>query len=251
MQRSNWFEDDVFWETIEGFLFSQFRSSDFTTREADQILALVGLPQGAAVLDLCCGPGRHVLEFARRGFRVTGVDRTQRYLEAARATALSEGLTVELVQADMRDFSRPPTFDLALNLFSSFGYFAEAADDLQVLRNLNASLAPGGTVLLEMLGKEVLAQGFETRTWHRYAERDEFLLEERTVHDGWGTIENHWIWIRGSDRKEFDWSIRLYSGAELRGLLFESGFSTVQLYGSLAGIPYDEDAERLVAIATR
>lgn len=98
------------------------------------------------MLDLCCGPGRHVLEFARRGFRVTGVDRTQRYLEAARATALSEGLAVELVQADMRDFSRPPTFDLALNLFSSFGYFAEAADDLQVLKNLNASLAPGARV---------------------------------------------------------------------------------------------------------
>ena len=73
---SAWFEDDTLWESLESFLFSQFRSSELTVREAEQILALVPPPQGAAVLDLCCGPGRHSLEFARRGFRVTGVDRT-------------------------------------------------------------------------------------------------------------------------------------------------------------------------------
>ena len=135
MSPSNWFEDDAFWETLEGFLFSQFRSSDVTVSEADQMLALVALPEGAAVLDLCCGPGRHVLEFARRGFQVTGVDRTEKYIETARAAAISEGLAVELVQRDMRKFQRQQAFDLALNLFSSFGYFADEAEDLQVLQN--------------------------------------------------------------------------------------------------------------------
>ena len=251
MSPSNWFEDDTFWETLEGFLFSQFRSSEVTAREADQILALVDLPEGARVLDFCCGPGRHVLEFARRGFQVTGVDRTKRYIESAQAAARSEELAVELAGADMRDFRPPPTFNLALSLFTSFGYFADAADDLQALQNLHASLTPGGSVVMEMAGKEILAQGFESRAWHRHAERDEFLLEERIVDDGWSSVENRWIWIRGSEQKEFAWTIRIYSGAELRGLLFEVGFSAVQIYGSLAGIPYDQDAERLVAVATR
>ena len=158
---------------------------------------------------------------------------------------------VELVEEDMRDLERPPTFDLALNLFTSFGYFADTAEDLQVLRNLHASLTPGGSALMEMAGKEILAQGFEPRAWHRHVERDEFLLEERTVHDGWSTLENHWIWIRGSEQKEFAWTIRIYSGAALSGLLFDAGFSAVQLYGSLAGIPYDQDAERLVVVGMR
>ena len=73
---SVWFEDDTFWECVEGFLFSQFRSIEITVREAEQILTLLHPSQGAAMLDLCCGPGRHSLEFARRGFQVTGVDRT-------------------------------------------------------------------------------------------------------------------------------------------------------------------------------
>ena len=176
---SAWFENDTLWESLEGFLFSELRSPDITVREAEQILALVHPPQGAAVLDLCCGPGRHALEFARRGFQVTGVDRTARYLETARAAAIREGLTVEFVQEDMRSFHRPAAFALALNLFSSFGYFAEASEDLQVLRHLHASLTPGGMVLLEMAGKEPLARDFQPRTWYRHAERDEYLLVDR------------------------------------------------------------------------
>ena len=248
---SAWFDDDTFWESLEGFLFSQFRSFEIAVREAEPILALVHPPPRAAVLDLCCGPGRHTLGFARRGFQVTGVDRTTRYIEAARAAARREGLTVEFVQEDMRRFHRPAAFDLALNLFSSFGYFADAAEDFQVLRHLHASLKAGGTVLLEMAGKEPLARDFQPRTWHRHAERDEYLLEERIVREGWSVIENHWMWMRGPEQKVFTWSIRLYSGAELRGLLSNAGFSAVQLYGSLAGTPYDQTAQRLVAVATK
>jgi SAM-dependent methyltransferase len=146
---------------------------------------------------------------------------------------------------------RPAAFDLALNLFSSFGYFTDAEDNLQVLRNLHASLTPGGTVLLEMAGKEPLARDFQPRIWHRHAARDEYLLEERIVREGWSVIENHWIWMRGPEQKVYTWTIRLYSGAELMGLLSNAGFSVVQLYGSLAGTPYDQTAQRLVAVATK
>jgi len=246
-----WFEDDTFWESLEGFLFSQFRSNEITVREAEQILTLVHPPQGAAVLYLCCGPGRHSLEFARRGFQVTGVDRTARYLDAARAAATREGLTVEFVREDMRHFHRPAAFDLALNLFSSFGYFEDGAENLRVLRQIHGSLKPGGQVLLEMAGKEPLARTFQPRTWHRHAERDEYLLEERVVQEGWSWTENHWIWIRGPEQKVFTFRLWLHSGAELTRLLSAAGFSAVQLYGSLAGTPYDHTAQRLVAVATK
>src|SRR5215471_15709533 len=169
----------------------------------------------------------------------------------SRAAATREGLTVEFVQEDMRHFHRPAAFDLALNLFSSFGYFADVADDLQVLRQLHGSLKPGGQVLLEMVGKETLARTFQPRTWHRHAERDEYLLEELIVRGGWRWLEHHWIWIRGAEQQDFTFGIRLYSGAELTTLLAEAGFSGVQLYGSLAGTPYDQTAQRLVTVATK
>ena len=59
---SAWFEDDTLWENLEGLLFSQLRTPEMTVREVEQILALLHPPPGAAVLDLCCGPGRHTLD---------------------------------------------------------------------------------------------------------------------------------------------------------------------------------------------
>ena len=86
------------------------------------IVSLLKIDPGASILDLCCGPGRHSLELSRRGFSLTGVDRTKSYLEKARKQAETEGLKVEFIQEDMRSFCKSNTFDVVINLFtSSFG----------------------------------------------------------------------------------------------------------------------------------
>src|SRR5215472_10930156 len=131
---SSWFEDDTLWDTLAEVMFSPNRMAD-AAREVDQFLRLIDLGAGASVLDLCCGPGRHALELARRGYRVTAVDRTEAFLARAQATARKEGLTIDLVHSDMRDFRRATSFDATLNLFTSFGYFDDAADDRRVLEN--------------------------------------------------------------------------------------------------------------------
>ncbi|MFQ5858089.1 MAG: class I SAM-dependent methyltransferase [Anaerolineae bacterium] len=185
-----------------------------------------------------------------RGFRVTGVDRTTAYLERARRQAVEEGLNAEFVHEDMRSFRRPETFDGAINLFTSFGYFQDPAEDLQVVRNLHASLKPGGRLVMELMGKEVLARIFRERDWHQ-DEDGTLFLEERTISSGWDWIENRWITIDGSQRTEFTLGHRLYSGTELAALLRQAGFTSVTLYGGLAGGPYDHTAPRLAAVAQK
>jgi SAM-dependent methyltransferase len=91
-----WHEDDTFWQETLPILFTQRRIEE-AGKEIEQLLRLAEIPGGSAVLDLCCGIGRHSLELARRGFRVTGVDRTRAYLDLAAAAAEREGLHVELV----------------------------------------------------------------------------------------------------------------------------------------------------------
>ena len=244
---SDWFDDDAFWETFESYMFTPERI-EAARVEVDAMIALLGLQSGAKLLDLCCGAGRHALEFARRGFDVTGVDRTRTYLEKARNIAATERLSIALVEADMREFVRPDTFDAAINVFTAFGYFDDPADDLKVARNLRASLKPGGRLLLDVNGKENIAAKFRARDWNRRG--DAIVLEERRPLDGWKRIESKWTWIRGDQRRESTLTVRLYSGAELESLLLEAGFAKVELYGRLKGTPYDETAERLIAVAT-
>jgi SAM-dependent methyltransferase len=244
-----WFEDESFWENFGPVMFSEERVQA-ARAEVDALIALMELQPGAHVLDLPCGVGRHSLEFARRGFQVTAVDRTPRYLDAATNQAAQEGLTIEFVQADMRIFERPNFFDGAINLFTSFGYFDDASDDLMVARNFASSLKPGARMVVDMNGKEVLARKFRDREWHRQPDGS-LMLEERKVIGAWERIENHWMLLRGADRMDGNFTVRLYSGVELATLLKRAGFGDVTIYGSLAATPYDQDAERLVAVARK
>ena len=93
-----WFEDESFWSTLERFFFTKMRTDIMASAEVDQVVRLLDARSGAAVLDLGCGPGRHALALARRGFRVTGVDRTTHYLDAARRRAADQHLDLDLVQ---------------------------------------------------------------------------------------------------------------------------------------------------------
>jgi SAM-dependent methyltransferase len=247
MEEKRWFEDDGFWRDMAPHMFPAERLAG-TPAEVEQILALAGPPPDARVLDLCCGPGRHSLELARRGFRVTGVDRTAAYLEQARCTALAENLTIELVREDMRTFRREAGFELALSLFTSFGFFDDQGDDRRVIENLRASLAANGVLVIETIGKEVLARTFRERDWHREP-GGALLLEERSVAPDWSYIEARWILIREGRQREYLFRIRLYAAAELAGLLRAGGFRDVRVCGNLAGDPYDHLAKRLVIVA--
>lgn len=244
-----WHEDDEFWTVLGPLLLDPARI-EAGVDEAAQALRLLGLGAGARILDLGCGPGRHSIALGRAGCRVTGVDRTAAYLEQARARAGAEGAEVEFVLEDMRRFRREAAFDGAINLFTSFGYFESAADDLGVLANVYASLRPGGRLVMQMAGKEVLARIFDPKDWMEYPDGS-FLLFEREAAESWSKLQNRWIWIRGAERKEFNFAHRLYSAAELGGALRGAGFATVECYGSLEGTPYDRQAGLLVAVATK
>lgn len=241
-----WHEDDSFWEHVAPILFGE-TCWQSTAPQINQIIALLNLHPPARVLDLCCGMGRHSLELARRGFTVTGVDRTAAYLDRARQLAEKEALQVEFVREDMRRFVRPEQFDLVLNLFTSFGYFENPAEDRRVLVNMAQSLRPDGRLVMEMMGKEIVARTFRERDWRE--EDGVIWLEERKVSKDWTWVDNRWILLRGAKREEFRVSHRLYSAAELTGLLRECGFGRIETYGDLAGNPYDHRAERLVVVA--
>jgi SAM-dependent methyltransferase len=246
---TDWYDDDSFWETFQNYMFDP-RRLGLAPAEVDQMIALLGLQSGAAVLDLCCGIGRHSIEFARRAFKVTGVDRTLPYLDQARASAAKENLKIEFVLSDMREFSRPGAFAAALNFFTAFGYFENPGDDANVARNLLESLKPGGRLIVDMNGKEIMARKFRERDWGT-REDGAIVLEERRVLDGWKRVESRWTWIRGGERRSSTLVVRLYSGVELERLLREVGFREVGLYGSLGATPYDQNADRLVAVASK
>jgi len=245
-----WHEDDDFWQTVAPVLFGQARL-DAAPAEVEQVIALLGIAPGAAVLDLGCGVGRHTIELARRGFRVTAVDRTASYLERAREAAAAEGIAIEFVQEDMRRFRRDAEFDAAINLYTTFGYFEDPDDDRHVADNICHSLKPGGGLVMELMGREIIKRIFHPRDWHRLDDGS-IVLEERELAEDWSWISNTWTLLPNEgSRRELHLGHRLYAAKELKDLLLAAGFCSTQAYGGLDGAPYDNRARRLVVKAVR
>lgn len=245
---TQWFEDDSLWVDTYPYMFSQARLAA-AEAEVEPLLALVGLrPQ--SVLDLCCGPGRFAIPLARRGYQVTGVDRTAFFLDKAKERAAREGVGVEWVQADMRAFVRPGAYDLALSMFTSFGYFDDKDEDLTVLRNIHASLRPGGALVMDVVGKEQVAGQFETARSRKHADGS-VVIDRREVFDDWTRVRMEWTIIKGDTVRVYAIDHTIYSGQELKDRFTAAGFADVKLYGSIGGAPYDREAERLIVVGRK
>jgi len=242
---SNWYENERFWEQTYPFMFPEARFAG-TEAEITGILGLVGEPVQQA-LDLCCGPGRASVELARRGVRVTGVDRSPFMLERARERARAHDVEVDWVLSDMREFQAAARYDLVLSLFTSFGYFEDEEDNARVLRRVRESLRPGGCFVLDTMSKERLAAVFSPATCSQM-EDGRVLFEKRQILHDWQRIESTWYVLDAGRYEAFTIRHWIYSGSELRRMLIDAGFGSVALYGNYAGAPFTGDA-RLHVVA--
>jgi 2-polyprenyl-3-methyl-5-hydroxy-6-metoxy-1,4-benzoquinol methylase len=161
----------------------KYLAEGFTQNTLDEVTFLMdvcGLSEGARVLDMGCGPGRHSLELARRGLNVTGVDFTESFIAFAREQAQKEALAerAEFILADARDFVRPNAFDAAVCLCEgAFALLQTDDDNVRVLRHIAASLKPGAAFLLTTLN------GY--RTIRRVGTTEEMSLDPLTMVETW------------------------------------------------------------------
>lgn len=246
-----WYEDEELWVDFSCVMFPERRE-----REAADVVAtspLLKVATGTRVLDLACGPGTHVVPLARHGARVTGVDLSEAMLSRARAACARAGVAARLVRADMREFTEADAYDLVVNLYTSFGYFTDPGDNLAVLRNAHASLAPGGALLVDVLGKEVFASwvGRPQAVDVAPGSGGGTVFMRDTVLDDWTRVRSDWTLVRDGTVREASITSVLYSAAELRNLFEQAGFSCVECFGGFDGAPYDNHARRLIVRGVR
>jgi SAM-dependent methyltransferase len=268
--KKEWFNDGEFWEIFAPIMFDNAHWEEvpaaadglvhFAALDLDWEKDLPAEPSETGkprCLDQCCGFGRISLEMARRGFGVTGVDITKSYLETAGEDAAYENLSIEFIREDVRSFCRKNYFDLVCNVYTSFGYFEDPADDAMVVKNAFDSLKTGGTYVIETLGKEVAVRDFVHADWFERA--GFYVLTAYETADSWSSLKNRWILISQRDQGrikqgaiiEKNFTQRLYGADTLQRLLRDSGFGTVETYGGWDGRNYDEDALALIVVGRK
>ena len=236
------------WSAIQGDGYPAER----TSAECDLIQSTLGLPAGARVLDIPCGIGRHSVELARRGFRMTGVDFKPEYVATAEASARQAGVEPRFLVGDMRTFRSEQPFDAAFCFFGSFGYFSEA-DDLSFARSVGSALRPAGRFLIEGHVCETIMPIFRERDWiwAGSPERRVRLLEERTWNLETSRIDSTLTIIGEDGVRPARMSIRIYSVRELRALLEAAGFVRVDVRDRQTGQPLRVGSPRALVVAEK
>lgn len=112
----------------------------------DNLHNMLNVDKQAKVLDLACGKGRHSIYLAQKGYDVTGVDLSENNITEARQ---HEHQYLHFMIKDMRSNLGNEEFDAIFNLFTSFGYFENERDNIEVLKSIRSALKPKGYLVLD------------------------------------------------------------------------------------------------------
>ncbi len=256
---SEWFESEDFWVNYAPIMFDDARWAE-APDVARYVMQIAGLQKGSSVLDAGCGLGRISVELAALDLDVTGVDVIQAELDAAQESAQAEGVPLTLLNADLRTFTSQKKFDCAINLYTSFGYCDTQEEDLQILKNIAASLKEGGTFILECVSRETSIMYF---TEGEEFERAGFHVRTQfSVEGAWEGLRSRWtLFPAGTDLAstpdaksvvDHVFTQRLYSAAELCQLMTsQCCFSQARAYGDFDFSPYDQHARTMVIVARK
>ncbi|MFO8098495.1 MAG: class I SAM-dependent methyltransferase [Salinibacter sp.] len=216
-------------------------------RLVDFVERTIAPDDGARVLDVGCGRGRHARAFARRGYDVTGLDLSEESIAEARRRAEAEGLDISFAQGDMRDPYCEDCMDGVVNLFTTFGYFEADAENQRALRAMATALRPGGWFVQDFLNAPQVVDTLApetTRTTNGLT-----IREHRWIDDG---RINKEITIEDNGRTEsFRESVRLYTLDDFRAMYDAVGLTLLDTYGTYDGDPYTEHSPRLLLHARR
>jgi SAM-dependent methyltransferase len=238
------FEDD-FTRTLDKPIESDVK------REASFIERLLNLAQGARVLDLGCGMGRHAVELASRGYQVVGVDISQTMLDRATEYALQRRQPVNFVKGDMRKLSLDAVFDGIFCWAETFGYFDEQTN-LAVLESIHRALRPGGTFALDVANRDFVAPRSPTMVWF---EQEGCVCMDEMKFDFYTSrmVVKRTVLFQTGRSRELEYSIRMYSLHELGRVLHQSGFRVLEVSGHRAhpGAYFGSESPRLIIAAER
>ena len=231
-----WFQDDRYLTVYS------HRDEDEARLTVDLFERTVHPPEYYRILDLGCGNGRHAIEFARRGYRVTGIDLSLPLLNIARRQAEEEHMEILFIHEDMRRLSEFNYFHAVVNLFTSFGYFAEDRENSAVIGSVAHVLKRDGWFMLDFFNAE-----YVERTLIPYDEKlmdGTTIIQERSIEE---KRINKTITIRNGDGENtFYESVRFFTRDELTGMLRTYGFDIMHEFGSYDGTPVQEDSPRVI-----
>lgn len=191
------------------------------------------------ILDLGCGTGNHDFPLVRRGYEVTGIDRSSEMLTLARKKSVRGKAPPRFVRAAMGSFRLGRSFDAAICMFGAFGYLVRWRDAAQCLRAVRAHLVPGGLFIFEYWQTTAVRPDRQSWLDHTSGGQEILRFSEGSFDRlrSLLTMNFHYLVLRGRevvDRFTERHVVRTYTRREMASLFGQTRFAVL---GEFAGTP--------------
>ncbi len=221
-------------------VYSKFGYTEFSARVAEllpKVLARLHVDP-REILDLTCGEGTFAVAMAKKGYRVSGVDRSTGMLTLARRKAREAHVKVRCIKGDVRSLRFQEEFDLVTSWYDSLNYLLRSDELTRAFAGAFRALRPGGVFLFDMNTPGTLSKG-----WQRHPS-----FVEVDVHDAFVVHRSKWnarnrvatLKVTCFVNRDGRWSRidelhreRAYPLPDIRARLRRAGFTEVACWGSI------------------
>lgn len=217
----NWFDTEYY------HLLYSHRNDDEANRFISHLIDFLQLKADSKVLDVACGKGRHSKYLAQCGMDVTGIDLSENSIHFARQFANEK---LRFVRHDMREVFAEKEFDVVLNLFSSFGYFDDAADDAKAINAMTSGLKKRGHLVLDYMNPEYIIRNLKAR---EIIDRGEIQFHiQKKVENGFIVKQIDFL-HNGEDYSYFE-RLKLIKPDDFKRMFSAAQLKTVNVFGDYA-----------------
>ena len=222
-----------------------------TQQENTFIKKVLSLTTKSKILDLGCGHGRHSLNLAKN-YNVTGLDFDPKSLTMLKHACKKNKVNIRIIQGDMRKIPYIHEFDAVIMMFSTFGYFIDDNENLEVLKSINRSIKKNGKLLFDIKNKKLIQKNSLVNTWSKQNENYilydlDFEEKKDLVHMNLTVIneKKHTI-----DKTGF--ILKIYEIPTIKEMLHKSGFHVIKLFGDYNGTPFNQKkSNRAIILAEK
>lgn len=207
----------------------------------DKLTQYLNIPETGTILDLACGKGRHALYLNQLGYEVTGIDLSENSIAYAKQFENSR------LHFEVHNMCKPyhKQFDAVFNLFTSFGYFDDDADNLKTIKAIKANLNTAGFGVIDFMNSDFVIANLVAEN-SKTVDNIRFDLK-RYVKDGY--IIKAIAFSDSGESYHFEERVRAFTLKDFELLFEQAGVHLLDVFGDYKLRKFDpETSERLIMI---
>jgi SAM-dependent methyltransferase len=211
----------------------------------DNLTAFLKPPLHARILDIACGRGRHAIYLNKKGYDVTGIDLSEQSIKYARQF---EQKHLHFFVHDMRKLGYINYYDIAVNLFTSFGYFDTEKDHVNALKSFRKSIKDDGKVVIDYFNTQKIIKNL-TYSETKIIEGIEFNIHKFVSE---GKIIKNINFDHKDKHYAFEERVQAFTLQDFERMLEKSGLHIEQTFGSYNLDAYSQgSSDRLILVCSK